>query len=259
MTHPIITLSSALFEGCRPEVVNGDLSKSEAMLVARRFVEVLHPNAICAFLFGSAIRDAFSAYSDLDLIIIEREPLHLGARRHAFDGCPIEAHLFSRQTFLEALRTAAASGRINIAFALLNCEILLDVSGLGAELCLLVTQVERAGPPTMTREVANLAYCTVATSLFELAANPSQDERFATMITLQTIMMNFFFAGRRQWANARKWAIRDAPDFARALNRALSEAHLTGDVDLLVGILEELAAPWPGLRWDGAHATNRLL
>ena len=259
MIKSVTPLSAALFQGCRPEVVSGDLGRSEAMAVGQHFVKSMYPDAICAFMFGSAVREAFSACSDLDLIIIELETAHVGARRHVFDGCPIEAHLFSRQTFLEALRSAASSGRINVTFALLNCAVLVDTSGLGAELCQLVKQVERAGPPPMTRDVAALAYCTVATSIFELATNSMPDERFATMVTLQTIMMNFHFAGRRQWANARKWAVRDAPEFARRLNRALGDAHLTGDVSPLAAILDELAAPWPGLRWDGAHATARLL
>lgn len=254
-TGPIDLLATAFFVGCDSAILNGNLKRDAAAAIAHQFVQAEYPSALCSFLFGSSFRDAFSRFSDLDLVIVDIEPTHYGARRYVFGGCPIEAHLFDRKGILKALQDAVTSGRVNVSLGLASSALVTDIIGLGGELQDLAALLIKRGPPPMSEDIARLAYCTIITSILEIANNPSEDERFATITTLQPKMMNFYFAARREWANARKWAVKDAPGFAKRLNHALQQAYRSGDVDILALILQDLAEPWPVLTWAGAHAS----
>lgn len=244
-------LASRFFCGADPDILAGQLGREAAVELAADLTSTRHPRALCSFLFGSAVESRFGRYSDLDMIVVEADTDFIGTSRVLHGGCPVELHQFSRRAILHALQCGRASGSFNIAFGLAESVLVMDATGLGAELAELARMIARGGPPPIDQTSARNLYRSALLWISELDMNNDPDERFAIVAALQPVMMNLHLRSNRQWVKGHKWAVRDAPAFAGRLTRALGLAHWTGATHDLAVLLAALADKLGTQAWVG--------
>lgn len=247
----IATFASRFFAPCEPERFSGNVTGEAISRLARDFVQLHFADASCAFLHGSSVRGKLREFSDIDLVVVLPAMSQAEVRRCVWSGFPLDIEILDRPKLLSAFRSARLSRRANIVFNVAEGDLLCQKGNIGLELQVLARRVIEAGPDRLDTSGAQVAYRTVASSILELADNPCLDERFATIMIVQPILMDIYFAGRGSWAPTRKWAVQSAPDFASQLNSALQMAYRYGDVGDLVTLVEELFAPWGNLTWAG--------
>ncbi|MEO7178618.1 MAG: nucleotidyltransferase domain-containing protein [Allosphingosinicella sp.] len=244
-------MASRFFEGCDPDILAGRLSGEDAQAIAADLVAIRHPQALCSFLFGSAAEGRFGRYSDLDMIVVETDSSFVGTSRLVHLGCPVELHRFSRSAVLHALRSGRESGSHNVAFGLAESLMVTDSTGLGTELKELARMIVRGRPAPIGRSFARDLYRTALLSILELSANSNPDERFGVIAALHPAMMNLHLRTEGKWVKGHKWAVRDAPEFAARLTKALRLAHRTGSTDGLAALLAETVREWEAQAWTG--------
>lgn len=244
-------LTSSYFAGADPEILAGALTRETAVAIGRELTAKRHPHALCSFIFGSAAEGRFRRHSDLDMIVVEANCDFVGTSRLVHGGCPVELHQFSRRAILHALQCGRMSGSYNVAFGLADSLIVVDASGLGAELKELARMVLRNGPPPIDRRSVRNLYRSALLWISELSANRNSNERFAVIAALYPVVMNLHLRANGCWTKGHKWAVRDAPHFSRRLTEALAVAHQTGSTDGLVELLAELGQVLEPQAWVG--------
>lgn len=244
-------MASQFFEGCDPDILAGRLSGEEALAIAADLVAVRHPQALCSFLFGSAAEGRFGPHSDLDIIVVETDCDFVGTSRLVHLGCPVELHQFSRSAVLHALKSGRENGSHNVSFGLAESVVVTDSTGLGTELKELARMVVRGRPAPIGQGFARDLYRTALLSILELSANSDPDERFAMVAALHPVMMSLHLRTEGEWVKGHKWAVRDSPDFAGRLTKALRLAVRTGSTDDLAALLADTARDWQAQAWAG--------
>ena len=244
-------MASRFFEGCDPDILAGRLSGEEALAIAADLVAIRHPDALCSFLFGSGAEGRFGRYSDLDMIVVETDCDFVGTSRLVHRGCPVELHQFARSEVLHALRSGRESGSHNIAFGLAESVVVTDATGLGEELRELARMIVGGRPAPIGGILARDLYRAALLSILELSSNPDPDERFAVVASLHPVMMNLHLRVAGQWVKGHKWAVRDAPEFAGRLTKALQLAHRTSSTEGLAGLLTDIVRDWEAQAWGG--------
>ncbi|HEX8466798.1 MAG TPA: nucleotidyltransferase domain-containing protein [Allosphingosinicella sp.] len=248
---PLGEMASRFFESCDSDILAGRLTGEEALAIAGDLVAIRHPQALCSFLFGSAAEGRFGRHSDLDMIVVETDCDFVGTSRLVHRGCPVELHQFSRSAVLHALRSGRESGSHNVAFGLAESVVVTGATGLGAELKELARMIVLGRPAPIGRSLARDLYRTALLSILELSANSNPDERFAMVVALHPVLMNLHLRTEGEWVKGHKWAVRDTPEFAARLTKALRLAVRTGATEGLAALLLDTARDWKAQAWAG--------
>jgi predicted nucleotidyltransferase len=112
-------------------------SQDEALEIARDFMRSVFPQARCAFMFGSYLRNEQKWFSDLDVFVIlpAFEPGKMcEMQRVVHKGLRIEAFVYTEQSFLRSLQRQTRGRRFIFHAAAIEGQLVIGDAALLASL-----------------------------------------------------------------------------------------------------------------------------
>lgn len=247
----------AVLPSLAPEVRSGGLSVPQAQNIAVRYLAEFWPGACCAFLYGSAGNGQFTAYSDVDLLLIVPSSVPANAIRCVYEGVPIEAHLFDDSGFARNLLDSERSGVPGVALAVRDALALVDHAGNSQRYRDAAARTFARGPNAIGSAGQRYLCRNITNKIADMLEPESEAERSIVAAALRELLYHAHFARTGGWRYAGKWAARFAPDFGEQLDAALHRAQHVGNFDELIALAGNELSPFGGFRWVDEDVTER--
>ena len=213
-------------EGVADSVRQGTFSTDDAVKLASAFVREKYPNAMCAFLFGSAAKGSQKAYSDLDVLVITPRVIHPQKRCLVFCGFPIELYTHNRLSFEAAIDLRRGRSASKLLAAVLEGSVLLDNDEGASTIRKIAKQVASSIAPGIPNEIEFRSTRAQITSLMiEVATNSERGEAVACAAQLYLLLLRSIVQRRTGYPNVlQKWAVRKLREVDRALADQFQDA-----------------------------------
>ncbi|MFC8130358.1 nucleotidyltransferase domain-containing protein [Streptomyces sp. NPDC057302] len=230
------------------------MEKTEPTRTARELVAAWHPDALAAFLGGSAATKWRTPKSDLDVVVVlagEREPSRTSLR---FGAWPVEVFVHTEASWRWFVLREIPRRRSSLLSMCGDGALILDRDGTGARLRDAARALLAAGPPEATAgELEDHRYA-LTDLLDDLAGCVRSGERLFVVTEIARRTAEFVLLRMGAWRGGGKWLARRVdevwPGFSAELADAVSEA-LEGRAAGLVALVDEALAPSGGRLWEG--------
>lgn len=221
---------------------------------ARDVVQELHPDAVAAFLGGSAVTAWRTSHSDLDVVVVlpgEREPSRSSLR---FGVWPVELFVHTEASWWWFVRREIPRRRSSMLSMCADGVVILDRDGTGARLRWEARELWAAGPPEATPDELEDRRYALTDLLDDLAGGAPTGERLFIVTKIARRLGEFVLLRTRSWLGGGKWLARRVdevwPGFSADLDGRVREA-LEGRASGLVALADEVLAPSGGRLWEG--------
>lgn len=217
---------------------------------ATTFIKKSFPNCSIAILGGSAAHGMITAFSDLDLVILDESfniPFH---KTFKSDGWVIETFVVT-QVSLEALIDSAAETALpSLLRMCTEGRILRDDGSAGK----LIERARRAlddGPYAWGPQDIDQARYEITDAILDLLSSDERAERLFIAGKLTSLAHIFILRTERQWIGDGKWALRALRSFNSELSdafvAALERLYHADEHEMLVSFIQKSLHPYGGL------------
>ncbi|MFG2650335.1 nucleotidyltransferase domain-containing protein [Streptomyces sp. NPDC048436] len=222
--------------------------------VAEELVAARHPEAVAAFLGGSATTSRRTPYSDLDVVVLlagERDPSRDNLRCGPW---PVEMFVHTEVSWRWFVEKEIARRQSPLLSMCAEGVVLVNRDGTGARLRDEALQLLSAGPPRATRgELEDRRYA-LTDLLDDLAGCATAGERLFIVTEIARRLGEFVLLRTGAWLGGGKWLARRAdevwPGFSARLEGEVRAALADRDSGL-VALADEVLAPSGGRLWEG--------
>ncbi len=227
---------------------------SDPVAAARDVVRAHHPQALAAFLGGSAPTERRTATSDLDIVVVlEGEP---APSRHSFRhaGWPVELFTHTERSWRAFIERETAARRSPLLWMCAAGVLLLDRDGVGEHLAREARARAAAGPAPVTAAELDDRRYALTDLLDDLEGCEADTERLFIVSELARRTGELVLLRHGAWLGGGKWLARRLegvdPDFPERL-QAASRAAMDGGSGPLVALVDEVLGPVGGRLWAG--------
>lgn len=238
------------------------MDRHDALEVAQRIVHERFPDAIAAFLTGSALTSRRTPTSDLDIVIVLngrpapfRETIH---EHHwlveLFVQSPASIKYFSD---LEAASQSAATMRM-----IADGHILVSVDGEAERVQLAALNRLAEGPSPISEEEMSRRRYSLSDQLDDLIGATDPTELLYISQQLVVGASELALLSRSQWLSSGKWLPRDLdisdPDLSRQLLEASKEIIVSGDKRQMENVVREILGRVGGPLLEGYRDAREI-
>jgi predicted nucleotidyltransferase len=248
-------IADVMKPGARASVKAGSANAQELREAARSFVARFHPDARFAVIFGSALRGNLRPFSDVDIVIVERQVEFAQTCRRMHEGVPIEAHVVDAVSLNFAIEAVKRTAVPNLLFGMAEGSLLCGDEEAFYRLQERIKLLISEGPRPLSLQQRELARRNLSVRLFDLLETADRAERQALAEQLVRLMYLVHFGRQGQWRYNGKWAVRADPSFAARLTRAV-DAVLSDSVNAggggadLIALASQEIGEWGGFVWE---------
>ncbi|KAH8592923.1 putative nucleotidyltransferase protein [Bisporella sp. PMI_857] len=217
------------------------MSRPEPITTAREFVAERFPNALQAWLGGSAAAGRTTITSDLDVtVLIAKGEVHRESQ--TFKGWPVEVFVHTEFSVrywvdLEEKERCPTTCRLQL------CQ-----------------RVFEAGPQPFSETELNMVRYAISDLLDDLAGGGSPAEMSAVVLEVWQRTAALLLMSRRRWLGTGKWLARelkeidveDGTRIAEEFQESLMQA-VSGQPDQLIALARKVLEPLGGRLWDGYY------
>lgn len=238
------------------------MERHDALEVAQRIVHERFPDAIAAFLTGSALTSRRTPTSDLDIVIVLngrpapfRETIH---EHHwlveLFVQSPASIKYFSD---LEAASLSATTMRM-----IADGHILVSVDGEAERVQLVALDRLAEGPSPISEEEMGRRRYSLSDQLDDLIGATDPTELLYISQQLVVGASELALLSRSQWLSSGKWLPRDLdisdPDLSLQLLEASKEIIVRGDKRQMENIVREILGRVGGPLLEGYRDAREI-
>ncbi|MFI6091181.1 nucleotidyltransferase domain-containing protein [Streptomyces sp. NPDC051218] len=231
----------------------------EPTRAAAELVQARHPDALAAFLGGSAVTARRTPYSDLDVVVVlagEREPSRSSLR---FGAWPAEVYVHSEASWWWFVRREIPRRSSPLLSMCADGVVIVDRDGTGARLRHSARELMAAGPPEVSAAELEDRRYALTDLLDDLAGCAHVGERLFIATEIARRLGEFVLLRTGAWLGGGKWLARRAdevrPGFSTELE-AVTRRALEGKTSGLVALVDEVLAPSGGRLWEGYHRSG---
>ncbi len=229
--------------------------RADAAVAARVIVAARYPDCDVALLAGSVVRGEATATSDLDILVVTRQPGTPYRESFAAEGWPVEAFVHTIASWREFVAADIARRRPSLAQMAAEGIMLRDCDGLADQLRAEARAVLEAGPPELTAgELEDCRY-GLTDLLGDFTGETTYEGGLFAAQVLAAEAADFVLACHRRWTGRGKslWRAiaRYDADSAQRLAAALREYACEGRKDVLVEWVDGALAPVGGRLFEG--------
>ena len=233
----------------------------EVVQIAQSLLADRYHDCYAAILAGSILRGEATPTSDLDLVVLTRDPKAPYRESYFYDSWPVEAFVHSQASVEDYILQEIAQCTATLANMIAEGELLRDDKGLGRSTQVWVVAMLAQGPEPLTEEEITHMRYQITDHLDDLRGSQRDDESFLIAAQLAERTVQLFLGRNSCWAGQGKWAMRalercDA-NTAQKLSQALLIAQKHGDYRPLVDFADEVLAPSGGRLFAGYRASGR--
>jgi hypothetical protein len=241
----------------------GGVDPQNALDVAQRIVELRFPDAVAAFVSGSALTDGRTFTSDLDIVIVLRGgPAPFRETIREF-GWPVEIFVHT-PTSIDYFSTLEAVGhRATTHKMIAEGHILLSVDGEAERVrAAAYTSLSQGPPPPSIAEMNKRRYA-LTDQLDDFLATTDPTELLFIVAQLVTGSSELALLSKLHWLATGKWLARHLavsdPDLSTRLVKATKRAVADGEKNQMEGIVREILERVGGPLKEGYRAEDVLL
>ncbi len=188
--------------------LGGDHTDAMWVDIARRFVEERFPDAVAAFLGGSATGDEFTATSDLDIVVVREPPAPAFRETSQTGGRVVEAFVHTPASLAAFVEREVSARRVPLLVMIGGGVVLMDRDGAGTRLHTEARERLATGPaPLSPTELDDWRY-TVTDLLDDLDGSVDRDELVFIGGRLLTVLAELVLLLRTEWTGNGKWLLR---------------------------------------------------
>lgn len=238
------------------------MSREEPVAVARKLVRERFPDAVQAWLGGSAANGGATPTSDLDItVLLEVAEVHRESL--IFRGWPVELFVHDDRSIRHFVDKDLARRRPTMARLVAASVPLLPGNG-GADLHAHCSKVLAAGPGPLAPDDLDLARYYLTDLIDDLRGGGSATVTSAVAVEVWQRTAELLLASGERWTGGGKWLARElgaldeavGTHHASRLQEALYQA-IAGDTATLVKLAQETlnlvgGSLWSGFRMDAS-------
>ena len=226
-----------------------------AVTAARAIVAARYPDCDVALLAGSVVRGEATHTSDLDLLILTRQPGAPYRESFAAHGWPVEAFVHTLASWREFVAADIARRRPSLAQMAAEGVVLRDLDGLAEQFKTEALALLEAGPPTLAAgEMEDRRYGPTDLLGDFIGETSYEGGLFAAQL-LAAEAADFVLAYHRRWTGRGKslWRALERYDAkaAQRLAAALREYACEGRKAAVVAWVDAALAPAGGRLFEG--------
>ena len=229
--------------------------RADAAVAARAIVAARYPDCDVALLAGSVVRGEATATSDLDLLVVTRQPGAPYRESFTAEGWPVEAFVHTVASWHDFVAADIARRRPSLAQMAAEGIVLRDRDGLAEQLREEAQALLRAGPPELTASELEDRRYGVSDLLGDFIGETSPDGGLFAAQLLAAEAADFVLACAGQWSGKGKslWRalLRYDAEAALRLAEALREYACGGRKDALVAWVDGGLSPIGGRLFEG--------
>lgn len=232
------------------------LSVDEAIALSADFVHTHLPDALCAFIAGSAATGLMRPYSDVDLHVVSPQPTGPSVRHLVHKGAMIELHIHALHELAANLALSAMQGYPVNAIALAG-GIRVDLSHPEVAEKLVGharAQLSKGALPLNEATVETLRV-TITNQLLDISFGLPHGELLGCGAKLMEQLLFVALRQRGEWFSPGRHALRilaaHDPVMASAFETAFRLLFGAGECQAVMALAEQVLAPVGGFAWAG--------
>ncbi len=251
---------SRIVEACFPDISDsaksGFMSLELAEEIACRVTLKTFPSAILIYLFGSAARGSFKAFSDIDVIAVVGEGSAWTKTCTVFEGYAVELQAIRKDSLAAMAQFARQSGQALAVAPLATGRLVYGDSELGRRIGDQFRKVLDGGPDEFSAQTFTVMRAALSSRIVELATNPSHAEAVSCAMSMYEPLNQLIMMHKRMWIRSDKWIPRmlaDEPLYVSlmAAYDALHGGSRSEFVKAVANILDLVGGPlWDGYQRD---------
>ena len=184
------------------------LARVDLVRVARDFVGERFPDALTAFLGGSAGTGLRTPTSDLDVVVVRGGDATVFRETTTYRGWPVEAFCHTVESLTAFVEKETAARRSSLLHMCAEGVLLLEREGLGRRLQAEALARLEAGPPPLSAEELEDHRYRLTDLLDDLAGASDPDEQVFIASRLLGAVGELVLALRGEWQASGKWLFR---------------------------------------------------
>lgn len=239
--------------------------RPEPRVVAERVWGERYPTARLLFCSGSVVRGEGYPSSDLDLVVLFDHVPNAWRESFLFAGWPVEVFAHDAETLLHFHARDSAEGRPSLVHMIADSMVIPAESPTSLAIRAWARSVLASPPPSSAEALRSDRYF-LTDLLHDFRDDRPAAELRAIACKLHPQLYNFVLKSRGQWLGAGKslprCVERVAPELGQALDWAFDAFFAHGDRSAILGVAQEILAPFGGELFDGfrmdAPATARV-
>lgn len=232
------------------------MGNKELVAAATAIHSQRYPDAEVIFLAGSLVRGDGTSTSDLDLVVVFKQPPSAYRESFRFERWPVEAFVHDAATlryfFLEVNRPSGVPSLPTMVSE--GVEVPLS-SEFSRSLKALANQVIADGPPSWQKPDNEASRYAITNLIDDLREARSRAEQTASTSALYPALANHYLRARGVWSAKDKTIPRRLqqvdPSFAVRFIAAFEELFRDGRPAAVIALTEEVLAPDGGWLFDG--------
>lgn len=176
--------------------------------VARSFVDERFPEALAAFLAGSAATGLRTPTSDLDIVVVRESGSVVFRETVSHRGWPVEVFCNTIESITDFVMRETAARRSPLLRMCAEGTLLIDREDLGAQIQAAAIEMYEAGPEPLTAEELEDRRYQVTDLLDDLAGTDDPDEQVFIAARLVPSVAELVLTMRGAWLGHGKWLLR---------------------------------------------------
>jgi hypothetical protein len=234
------------------------MNRPDAVETVRSLIGDRYPQAVQAWLGGSAAAGRLTETSDLDVtVVLPEATVYREALTYA--GWPIELFVHTEESVRRFVQLDAAKRQPSMA-RLVASSIPVLPGDRGAELRAYCSAVLEEGPAPLGEDEVRLARYVLTDLLDDLDGGGSEPAMNAVIVEVWRRSAELLLASDRRWSGSGKWLIREiealdtaaGSRYAARLHESL-QAAVNGKPEELVSLVDEVLDRVGGRLRDGFH------
>jgi hypothetical protein len=224
---------------------------------ARDLVRARFPDALAAFLGGSALTAQRTSTSDLDVVVVVAGPPAPCRESLTWRGWPVELFIHDEQTLARWFGRDSARRRPTLARMCAQGAVLVGGAGGGpaSRVRGQAAAVLAAGPPPLAQAELDRRRYGLSDLLDDLAGSTDPGETFVICwnVLVHTAELALLESGR--WLGSGKWLLREL----RALDAGFADQLIAAREDPapLTGLADDVLRRAGGRLWEGYREAGK--
>ena len=228
--------------------------KREPIEAAEHFIDRYFPNASVVILAGSVVQGGAAGSSDLDLVVFDNTQRTPFRRTYYEYGWLIEAFVLTHSSYKDLFAESYNSAIPSLQRMCALGRILRDDGSAAGIIREARKDLEQGPLPWNPEDMERIRY-EITECLDDLSDSGSREEVLYIAGKLSLLVPTFVLRAARRWIGDGKWLIRSLRSYDESLCdrwvAALDELYLNGNKHKLIGVTDQILAPYGGRLAEG--------
>nr|WP_139186911.1 nucleotidyltransferase domain-containing protein [Sediminibacillus halophilus] len=231
------------------------MSKHDAKIAAKKFINKHFPDCQGALLAGSVVRGEATNTSDLDIVVFDSQ--YSSSYRESFVefDWPIEVFVHNLQSYQVFFQLDVERARPSMPRMVSEGLVLKDSSGLIDTIKKEAAALLAAGPKCWTATVIEQKRYFLTDTLDDFIGSTLREEDLVIANTLAQLTSEFYLRVNGQWEGASKWLIRTLRHydsaFADRFTLAFDTFYRDSNKEKVIQLVDSMMEPYGGRLFAG--------